>query len=176
MPSGVGSLHARKGFRARRLFVHLGLAKTGSTILQHSLFESRAHLLANHGILYPAVGPNHWHFHSTVSSSPEKLIQIRRAGVSSPEKARALAEAFLADFNEEVSATMPDTIFVSSEYFACMTPDELARLAVLFSDYAEEIIGVVYVRDPWSFSISLMQQLIRDGVLAAPFSFGYAVG
>ncbi|MCE9631741.1 MAG: hypothetical protein K8S94_13635 [Planctomycetia bacterium] len=176
MQSIVGGLHARKGFQARRMFVHLGLAKTGTTFLQHSLFESRAHLLANHGVLYPAGGPNHWHFQSTVSIAPENLIQIRRAAISSPEKARALVEAFLADFNEEVSATMPDTIVVSSEYFAGMTPDELARLAVLFSDYAEEIIGVVYVRDPWSLSISMMQQLIRDGAIAAPFSFGYDNG
>lgn len=166
----------RNGFRARRLIVHLGLAKTGTTFLQHSLFEGRAELLADHGILFPACGSNHWHFHSVVSRSPENLIQVRREGITSPERARAIADVFLTAFDEEVSAKTPETIIVSSEYFAAMSSDELAHLQLLLENYAEQIIGVVYVRDPWSFSISMMQQLIRDGVIAAPFSFGYAAG
>lgn len=177
--SRVGRTRAprtRKPFRARRMIVHLGLAKTGSTFLQQALFNSRAELLANHGILFPASGPNHWHFHSAVSTSPERLIQIRREGVTSPDKARAIANAFLDAYAEEVSATKPDTIIVSSEYFAAMSPEELARFARMLSGFADQLVGVVYLRDPWSFSISMMQQLIRDGMISAPFSFGYASG
>lgn len=165
----------RKPF-ARRIIVHLGLAKTGTTILQESAFAYRERLLAEHDILYPSNGVNHFHFQSVVSDAPELLIQMRREGITTREEARARASEFLAAFEAELIETAPQTVLISSEYFSSMSRSELLRLYELLSGYAEEIWAVAYMRDPWSYSASIVQQHVRDGRLEAPIQFGYFGG
>lgn len=161
---------------ARRIIVHLGLAKTGTTILQESAFAYRERLLTEHGILYPSNGVNHFHFQSVVSDAPELLIQIRREGITTRDEARARAAQFLADFETELHVTGAQTVLVSSEYFSSMSPSELKRLFDLLSGYADEVWAVAYMRDPWSFSASAIQQHVRDGRVASPLRFGYLRG
>lgn len=161
---------------AKRLIVHLGLAKTGTTVLQQSFHDNRQQLLEEHGILYPSNGPNHFHFQTAVSDAPEHLIQIRREGIVDREVAKERAQQFLDEFKQEVDRTQPQTILISSEYFASLKPGELAKLAELLSTFAEEVWATAYMRDPWSYSSSLMQQLVRDGRFGAPIRFGYCSG
>lgn len=165
----------RKPF-ARRIIVHLGLAKTGTTILQESAFAYRERLLAEHDILYPSNGVNHFHFQGVVSDAPELLIQMRREGITTREEARARASEFLSAFEAEMIATAPQTVLISSEYFSSMPPSEFQRFFQLLSGYAEEVWAVAYMRDPWSFSQSLMQQFVRDGRYGAPLRYGYCSG
>lgn len=167
---------AGSGPLTRRIIVHLGLAKTGTTILQESLFAFREQLLAEHGILYPSMGANHFHFQSVVSDAPELLIQIRREGLTGREEAKARAANFLAAFEAELKATGAETVLISSEYFSSMSQSEFQRLFDLLSGYAEEVWAVLYMRDPWSFSQSLMQQFVRDGRFGAPLKYGYCSG
>lgn len=163
-------------FRARRLILHLGLAKTGTTLLQESLHASRAALLSQYGMLYPSMATNHYHFQTVTSRRPETLIQVRRDGVSEPGAARRLGQRFLEAFEEEISQTRPDTIVISSEYFASMPADEFSELLLLLRQYADEISAVLYMRDPWSYTLSLVQQYICDGLALAPVRPGYASG
>lgn len=169
------STHATRPM-ARRIIIHFGLAKTGTTILQESLFAIREQLLADHGILYPSNGVNHWHFQSVVSEAPELLLQVRREGITSRDEARTLAASFLLAFEEELWATQAQTVLISSEYFSSMSPSEIRQLYDLLAGFAEEIWAVLYMRDPWSFSQSVMQQFVRDGRFGAPLKFGYVPG
>lgn len=161
---------------AKRLIVHLGLAKTGTTVLQQCFHDNRQHLLDEHSILYPADGPNHFHFQSAVSDAPELLIQIRREGLTTREEAKARAAKFLADFEAELKSCNAQTVLISSEFFSSMAQSEFQRFYELLSGYAEEIWAVLYMRDPWSFSQSLMQQFVRDGRFGAPLKYGYCSG
>jgi hypothetical protein len=161
---------------AKRLIVHLGLAKTGTTILQQCLHDNRQQLLDEHSILYPAVGPNHFHFQSVVSEAPELLLQIRREGITSRDEAQTRAASFLQSFEEELKATEAETVLISSEYFSSMSQSEIRKLHDLLQSFADEVWAVLYMRDPWSFSQSLMQQFVRDGRFGAPLKYGYCSG
>lgn len=156
--------------------IHFGLAKTGTTYLQEYLACNREELLQKYGILYPSGDANHFHFQTILSDAPETLIQVRRLGIEAKGKAQEFVNRFRDNFEAEVRSAKPETILISSEYFSSMSEVEFPRLKNFFAQYSAHHRAIVYMRDPWSHSVSAMQQNIRDGLLGAPLKLGYRKG
>ncbi len=160
----------------KKAILHLGLAKSGSTALQNFLFDNRGRLLARHDILYPGDEENHYHFPAFFSDRPQDLIQLNRLGIREERPAREFLGRYFARFEHERRTTRAKTLLLSSEYFSAMTAAELARLRSYLEQIAEELVLVAYVRDPWSFSISWLQQNLRDGSWHGSMRPGYYRG
>jgi hypothetical protein len=101
---------------------------------------------------------------------------MNRLGIFEEKAAREFLDGFIADFERQVEKSKAQTLLLSSEYFAGMTGDELKRLKSYLGKLAQEIVLIAYVRDPWSFSTSLLQQNLRDGIWKGPIRPGYYRG
>ena len=160
---------------ADEIIVHIGLAKTGTTAIQNVLLKNKQYLLEQHGILFPGLRDNHFHLQSLFSETPHLLLQMQRnEKIDTPEAARAFLVSFKESFESEIAASGARTIVISSEYFSSMAPDELAAMYAYLRGFARNMRIIAYIRDPWSHSLSILQQFIRDGYRAAPIRPRYS--
>jgi hypothetical protein len=158
--------------KADEIIVHAGLAKTGTTALQDACMASKQTLLQA-GVLYPGRETNHFHFQSLFADDPYNLIQVRRLGLDDREAERAHIDGYRALFEREVSVLKPRRILISSEYFSSMQPHEMGKLADYLKGFAKKLRVMVYLRDPWSFTVSMGQEEIRTGRWVGRFRFDY---
>lgn len=160
-------------YKAKLLTLHLGLAKTGSSALQNVLFRHRQKLIENYSILYLGIGENHCHIQSVFSQFPESLPQIKRLDFVDRHSLKVFLEQTRQDILDEIHYFKPNHIIVSSEYFSSMSLPELRSLWEFLNSVAEKIEPLAYVRDPWSFAPSFVQELIRSELLDGEIEFGY---
>jgi hypothetical protein len=88
---------------------------------------------------------------------------MNRLGIFEEQAARKFLDRFMSDFERQLGESKAQTLLLSSEYLSAMTEIELKRLKKYLEDVAEKTCLFCYVRDPWSFSISWLQQNLRDG-------------
>ncbi len=149
--------------RAKRLILHLGDSKTGSTAIQKALRASQAALDAA-GVLFPDPGrhDNHQllfpHLHGVLPDDP---VQMDSLG-GNPAKARAEAARRWADLKAQVNRAAPDTIVLSCEnQFRPYDTEALARLEAHANEIAEKTHVFAYLRSPASFFLSYAQQSLK---------------
>lgn len=153
--------------KADEVILHVGFAKTGTSAIQAAFRLHKAPLLSL-GVLYPGTEDAHHHFQSMFADNPNTLIQICRLNLSSAQAATDFIDAYRAGFEAEVRKTKPRRIVLSSEYITAMNDGELRRLGDYLRGFAERFRVLAYMRDPWSFSISMAQQEFRDGRWSGP--------
>lgn len=158
--------------KADEVILHVGFAKTGTSAIQAAFRLHKAPLLSL-GVLYPGTEDAHHHFQSMFADNPNTLIQICRLNLSSAQAATDFIDAYRAGFEAEVRKTKPRRIVLSSEYITAMNDGELRRLGDYLRGFAERFRVLAYMRDPWSFSISMAQQEFRDGRWSGPIQLGY---
>jgi hypothetical protein len=121
---------------SRRLFLHIGYPKTGTTAIQESLFLSRDKLV-DFGLLYPATGLARFSHHQF----PWVLTGDER------RDARLTADNLFETLQSELESSAPETdTVISSEGFIFALPPEKAEN--YFRRLFDEIVLVVYVRQP----------------------------
>lgn len=160
-------------FKAHQLILHFGLAKTGTSALQQAFFDQREELLKNHDTLYPGKHKNHFFFQAMFAQQPEKLYQIQTLKLKDGETVSGFLAKYRQSVLDEINEVKPRQIIISSEYFSGMSTDELKAFRSFLESIAEDIILFAYVRDPWSFSISYIQEMIRAGYIKKEATFGY---
>jgi dTDP-4-dehydrorhamnose reductase len=159
--------------KASKLILHLGLAKTGTSAIQETLHTNRQNLLDRHSILYPGKDGSHFHLQSLFSPRPETLREIQILGLSNKAEVAEFVAQYRSDFLAEIEACQPDVIVISSEYFVSMSVVELSAMREFLMTVAERIFAFCYVRDPWEFSVSMLQEMIRSGEVDRDVEFGY---
>jgi hypothetical protein len=142
----------RKG--SRRLFVHAGLHKTGTTALQNFLF-SVTERLRECGILYPSAGVNQqigYGHHNIAWQLMRDRRFLRAAGT-------------IDDLANEIAQFDGDAILSSEDFESVMDdPDRLAPLQQHPALRDREFIFVVYVRNQAAYIESLFLELIHHGM------------
>lgn len=136
-----------------KLTLHVGLPKTATTFLQHTLSAEKARL-AEAGVIFPA--------DSVVHHDLPKLVELVAAGRS---KYQRPLNQLLAGFADEVTASGCDHVLISSEYLI-----ETPSAAVALLDRAlrqhfpalSEVRVLCYVREPIAFSTSFCQQVVKS--------------
>jgi hypothetical protein len=149
--------------RAHQLILHFGLPKTGTSAIQRALFEQRDKLLKHHNTLYPGQYENHFFFQALFSKQPESLLQIQRLNLENSKAIAHFVEEYRQSVLDEIYRAKPHQIIISSEYFISMNVDELKAMHEFLKSIAEKITLFAYVRDPWSWALSLAQEHIRTG-------------
>ena len=151
----------------RRIILHIGLHKTGTTTIQNVLHANRDFLLRHEGVLYPSLDPNLSNalLHILEDDSrnrPRKLRSKKKAGFTNEELA-ARREEFLNSLDAEISSSEWNTLLLSAEGLSHWSAPELAKLREWGEKYSSRWTILVCVRHPLDWSRSVVQQRLKAG-------------
>lgn len=147
-----------------RAVVHVGFHKTGTTTIQHGLFDEAASLEAEEGIFYPRIAANHSKvLFSLFSAGAHRYAMNMRDGVASEEQAARQNRKTEAELDKAFAATSAKTLLLSGESLSTLDADGLERMKAWLEQRARSIEILVYVRDPLAWSASAAQHNIRAG-------------
>ncbi|EBA13022.1 sulfotransferase family protein [Roseobacter sp. CCS2] len=151
----------------RRLIVHIGQPKTGTTTLQSALLLSREVLLEE-GILYPLpiAGNNHAHVASHFFGYEAAQFHIKEQ--HRENQGAVLAEGAIAWENIlfEMQTHHPRTTIISAEnLFGAQSFGNVDAFIAELKPYADELHFVAYIRSPADHYLSLHQQSLKHGAL-----------
>jgi len=150
----------------KRLILHIGMNKAGSSSIQQSLGRSREILLV-HNIYYPNIRPyNHIiSFTPIFVEDPETIDCFKRTLRPSEDKAtkvQVYRDAWLKEFD----ACNKDHFIISAEYLS--TPyfpeDAVSRLKAFIEPYFKEVTIIAYIRHYDTWIASQIQEQIKIGV------------
>ncbi len=119
----------------RKLILHIGYPKTGTTTLQAFLARNGAALTAR-GVIYPSAGLVH-EAHYGVNFALGLALHDRPEGFQ-------VSGTIPADIAAEADASGVDTVVLSSEYFITAKPAAIRRVREFFADF--EVRIVCYLR------------------------------
>jgi hypothetical protein len=145
----------------RRLFLHVGCPKTGTTFLQDTLWASRDRL-ATAGLLLPL---RHFQDHFFVTLAVREQLD---PGMDPPE-----AHNVLDRLSSELNQSTSPRVIISHELLAPATAEQAGRLRARLSDF--EIHVIVTVRDLQRQIPAAWQQQIQQRGLASYDRFCAAV-
>ncbi|MFK8011057.1 MAG: hypothetical protein AB8B80_03385 [Marinicellaceae bacterium] len=139
----------------KKLYLHIGFHKTGTSALQEFFDRNRDELLKN-GVYYiksydtrfPANVDLSWAF----NQDPPPWASFEK-GTSSE---------IIAHYNKKLKNNVCDTVIISSEDFCLFDkqPQSIRNLKTFLSDYDVKIVA--YLRDPMEFIISLYCHAVRS--------------
>jgi SAM-dependent methyltransferase/glycosyltransferase involved in cell wall biosynthesis len=146
----------------RRIYVHIGPHKTGSSAIQ-LMCDDRRSILTRNGILYPQ---GRWHGQLGSYFSRNKLLYIynRHAGNIDTATIIRSDEIYLTNLNRELRYSTCDTLVLSYEGFIDLQYNDLIALRDFLLSYADSIMIIAYCRHPLSFAPSEISQRCRMGV------------
>lgn len=134
----------------RRVDLHIGVEKTGTSTIQQALAGSREQLLGA-GILYPVTPGRVNHVGLAVVGRDDDVVDDirRRRGLLTPDAVRADRAHMAAELAAEVDAAGVDRVVLSSEHCSSrlLTEGEVERLV----GWLDEVVGAdvhvhVYLR------------------------------
>lgn len=147
----------------RRIIVHFGFPKTGTTTIQNVFHAQRESLLERERVLYPALNPNLTNALCTMFlDNPLNHISNKMAGLSLVE-AQSLGEDYRAQLEAEVNAASWDTLLLSAEGLSNLGAANLGRLREWLGQWADEVELFACVRDPLAYTASVIQQIMKGG-------------
>src|SRR5205823_12116154 len=109
----------------RRVFLHLGPHKTGSSAIQLMCDENRQ-LLIEHGIYYPQ-GRWHAQLGSYFSQNKAAYIYNKHAGNTDAAAIDSSDRAYITALRAELEKANCEYLLLSSEGFIDLQPSEIAR-------------------------------------------------
>ena len=144
--------------RISRLFLHIGLPKTGTTSIQAYCLKNRRHLGQN-GILYPTTGlqgPGHM----KLSAAFISMFQKRR-GVVEDQADNSGFSKYSQSLKKEIAsaASNIDSMLISSERFSIVQGEGLERLIDTFENM--RVQPILYLRRQDLLAESLHAQAYR---------------
>lgn len=137
----------------KRIYIHIGVGKTGTTAIQDSMMLHRKEI-ASQGVLYPVTGLNDTAHHD--------LVQLWTEDFSSEYK--VIYSALLNEFEE----SLKDTMFISSEKFCFASGGFVEGVFKALDGFEVKII--FYVRAQLQQIESTFLQWLRVG---HPYGAGF---
>ena len=160
----------------KRLILHIGSPKTGTTTIQRSLFRSREQ---PHGFTYPDLntGQNKLtaHHHLLLFLKAHDELPRRMRYLFTGSRHSRTAEDTKTKLREELENA--DNIVLSSEYLFSLRDRHIVALKdILTSCGVDEILICLYVREPDAFYASMVQEACKGtGPFTQPDSFRYPI-
>ncbi len=152
----------------RRLTLHIGTEKTGTTTLQRFLALNRERL-AGQGILVPARlgGDSHRRLPAIANDDAYVDEFFRAEGLADIAARRAAKDRWWQDFSDEVATSGAGRVLVSSEHLhsRLQRDAEVARLRALLIELFDRIDVVLYIREPLQAAVSLFSTSVKAGVV-----------
>lgn len=155
---------------ARRIVLHAGLPKTGTTSIQTVFYEHRQLLLDRGRLLYPSLDENLTTPLCTIfGRDPGRLIVNKLAGVTTSEAIAEARQRYREHVDREIQSEDWDTLLLSAEGVTNLTDQELAGLREWGDRFASTWTVLVCVRHPVDYMRGMVQQLVKNGGTLAPW-------
>lgn len=157
----------------RKLFLHIGTEKTGTTSIQELLYRNRDYL-AGHGFhfLQSAGERNNRALPACCIDDDKADDFLRENQVDGAAQRKAFRQNQLAKLEQEISdlGTGIDSVIVSSEHFHSRTntPAEVERVRQMFAPYFDQVTVICYVREQAATCASFYSEAIKAG-FTTPF-------
>jgi hypothetical protein len=145
----------------RKLFLHIGCGKTGSSALQLWL-NHNAEALARLGVTYPLFGAERLDDYAITSGNG---IHLRSAFLNGR----------LTEVLTRLARETDKHLLFSSESFQSLKPDDLAKVREIIESLGFEPVILAYVRDVYDMLHSSYQQLVKRHLYTESFR-EYALG
>lgn len=147
----------------RKIILHFGLPKTGTTTIQNVFHGNREFLLAQEATLYPSLAPNLTTPLCTIfQNDPRKHIANKTAGFTTEEIA-ARRKNYLSSLDAEISSREWSTLLLSAEGISNLSASEIAKLREWGEKYSSDWTVLMCVRHPVDYVRSVIQQLMKGG-------------
>lgn len=151
----------------KNLYLHFGMHKTGSTSIQHYLFDNRTALL-KHGLYYPCEGS--YYFHGERSQSYLAHAVLDRHPDYLRHELVLNRDRCIAELRRDVVASGCQNILISSEHFSnATTEDEWRKIRDAFSPLADTVQIVIYLRRQDTMAEANWGQCVKLGLETASF-------
>lgn len=145
---------------AKRVILHIGFHKTGSSALQ-ALLTQQAATLERAGIAYPYPEPENI---VSAGGCSGNIIQMmfqdghleRRAHGSSPVNVNP---AFFTSLRGVIDSQPQDTVMLSGEFVSNLKQPSMVALRDALKGHEVEIVG--FVRDPFDYTHSCWRQIVK---------------
>jgi hypothetical protein len=149
----------------KRLIIHIGLYKTGSTALQAFLAQNVS-VLASSGIAYPfIVQRDDGGSGIAIGNIWLELIRLRQK-YGSACSTDEMVELFLGEaIGNAIAESSLDTVLLSCEH---LCSDSALRIIGSFA-VVHDVSVIAYVRDPYDLYVSRWKQRVKSQGEAAPF-------
>jgi hypothetical protein len=147
----------------KRLYLHIGARKTGSSMLQ-TMFARNAGSFLKQGLYYPIEDEQRAHAAQgfTTSGNGGLLMQTLRPDVAARAPYRGKGdEAFL----ELVERSPCGRILISSEFLCAARSESLERFRALVQSAGAEVEFIYFVRNPLDHAFSEWTQRIKAGTI-----------
>lgn len=149
----------------RRVKLHVGFHKTGTTSFQGTCFRNRE-LLNSWQVDYPIFSNSRQNclvnhsipIYSLFTSEPENYHINKRFGLNTQE----VNEGYLSELERALSSSF-ETLILSGEDISILRENELRRFKDCLAVRCEQIEVIALIRAPYSFAVSSMQQQIKGG-------------
>ena len=156
----------------KKLFLHIGTEKTGTTTIQSNLFSNRK-ALEDQGFFYPLSSTqkktgNH-RLLVTAAMNYSNTDDFHQSNqLNTDYKIKTWKENFLLEFNDEIDRFMKGELpncIISSEHFhsRLLSLEEIKRLYNILQPYFSNIDIIVYLRRQDQMAASSYSTLIKSG-------------
>jgi len=159
----------------KRIILHGGLHKTGTTSIQDNCFKYRDVLL-RHGIVYPSFefGGRRYVNHSDPIATAITKQRVfygaarRLKNFRNPRDATRILWEQLRNIMEEPAG---ETLLLSAEIVCDFIERDMKLLRRYLEQYTDDLDVIAVVRSPHDSLISIVQQRCRDGYPSDPAEF-----
>lgn len=127
-----------------KVIIHIGQQKTGSTVLQDYLFQSRS-FLKKHNILYPQ------------SLGHKKQVKLLSENTELSQTNSSLRESF----TKELCSQKFDTVIISEENLFAVDEQKISNVKNLITQFSDDVVIFAYLRRQDDHLLSIYQQGIR---------------
>lgn len=144
----------------KRVILHAGLGKTGTTTIQATLAHHR-HALAGLGVAYPGRDEAHHDLIGAIHQlGPEHYWFTTRH--IAPDDAIAAGQRQMRAIGDMAGQDVP-LIVLSSELFQTLNAAQLASFDADIAGLGYQLETVIFVRDPYPWYASFIQQSVKQG-------------
>lgn len=151
--------------KVKRLLLHLGMAKTGTTSLQETLGRNRKKLKSL-GVIYPSVKPyNHsFKFQVLFKDSPQDSFHYKQLAPDSDEQWQKELDLLRRQWVDTFTSFDEGVCVISAENLPGMKEKEIERLLNFVQPHFDRISAIVYVREPRESLRSHWEQDVKESL------------
>ena len=163
----------QSGKRFKQVLLHIGLGKTGTTAIQHTLLEGAARLESELDIHYPVefddprpFGGNHTlYLRSLFQPDGETRRPNIIAGLGTPEALARANENLRRQFQAGFDKSNASRLLLSAEGIGHFSPASLANLKRWLDEITDDVKVIACLRHPRHALASETQQRLQTGAL-----------
>jgi hypothetical protein len=156
------------GKKFKRVVLHFGADKTGSTAIQKAFDLTRQTLLESGVLAYP---PGEWHAQlgSYFCDNPLNYIFNIQVGSTDIEVIRNSDRRYFQKLQDWLNRVpVCETLLFSYEGFVDLDESSLENLKTFCEKFAETVSVMLYVRPPLAYAVSAISQRVKQGLSTWP--------